>query len=201
MIRLAVLAISLGFLASASWAEEKKTSTLPSIFNGENLDDWEVPKENIWFLIKDKVLVVKNGPKKKGQTLWTKKEYSDCAIEFDFKFGPGTVDSGIYVKKESEQIQIGISGSLKRDMTASPYISGKGYPVEAEGVKDLLKLEDWNSMRIEVKGKEYHCWLNGKKVMSYTSESAAKKGKLGIQLHGNREMEISYRNIRAGDLK
>ena len=178
-----------------------ETPKLEPIFNGKDLTGWEVPDGNIWFTAKDGVMTVKNGPKKKGQTLWTKKEYRDFVIEFDFKFGKGTVDSGIYVRNSREQIQIGISGSLKRDLTASPYISGKGYPVEAEGVKELLKLDDWNSMRIEARGKQYVTWLNGKKVMTYTSESAIEKGKIGIQLHGGRDMAIDYRNMRAADLE
>ena len=138
-------------------------SELKSIFNGKDLSGWVVPKENVYFTATDGVLSIKNGPKQKGQTLWTEDEYSDFALEFDFKFGEGNIDSGIYIKNEKEQIQIGISGSLKRDMTGSPYIPGKGYPVEAEGVKELLKMDDWNTMRIEVKGKTYTTFLNGKK--------------------------------------
>ncbi|HIL56212.1 MAG TPA: DUF1080 domain-containing protein, partial [Verrucomicrobia bacterium] len=115
--------------------------------------------------------------------------------------GKGTVDSGIYVRNSREQIQIGISGSLKRDMTGSPYISGKGYPVEAKGIKDLLKLDDWNTMKIRVKGKKYTVWLAGKEVMKYESETAPKKGKIGIQLHGGRVMSIEYRNMKAAPIK
>ena len=171
------------------------------IFNGKDLSGWKAPEGNIWWSVKEGILKVKSGPKKKGSTLWTEKDYTDFVMECEFKFGEGTVDSGIYVRKSSEQIQIGISGSLKRDMTASPYISGKGYPVEAEGVKELLKLDDWNTLKIEAKGKTYVTWLNGKKVMTYTSDSAAEKGPVGIQLHGNRDMAIDYRNIRLAELK
>ncbi|MFP6874167.1 MAG: DUF1080 domain-containing protein [Verrucomicrobiales bacterium] len=174
---------------------------LEPIFNGSDLSGWDVPKDNIWFTAKDGVLKVENGPKKKGQTLWTSKQYSDFVIEFDFRMGKGTVDSGIFVRNNREQIQIGISGSLKRDMTASPYISGKGYPVEAKRIKELLKPSGWNTMRIEARGKDYTVWLAGEKVMNYTSSSAIARGKLGIQLHGGREMAIEYRNIKVVDLK
>ena len=71
---------------------------LEPIFNGEDLTGWTAPKDNIWFSVKDGVLLVKNGPKKKGQTLWTTGEYTDFAMEFDFKMGEGTVDSGVYIK-------------------------------------------------------------------------------------------------------
>ena len=174
---------------------------LPSIFNGKDLTGWKVPANNIWWSASDGILQVKSDPKKKGSTLWSEKEYTNFVMEFDFKMGEGTIDSGIYVRKASEQIQIGESGSLKRDMTASPYISGKGYPVEAEGVKDLLKLDDWNSMTIIAKGKRYTVWLNGEQVMTYVSASAAEKGPVGIQLHGNRDMTMDYRNIRLAELE
>ena len=85
-------------------------------------------------------------------------------------------------------------------MTASPYIPGKGYPVEAEGVKELLKLDDWNTLRIRAVGKTYTTWLNGAEVMSYTSASAVEEGPLGIQLHGGREMTIQYRNMSVTEL-
>ena len=174
---------------------------LKSIFNGKDLTGWDVPDNNIWFTVKDGVLKLENGPQKKGQTLWTSDEYENFEMEFDFKMGKGTVDSGVYVRNSREQIQIGISGSLKRDMTGSPYISGKGYPVEAKGVKELLKLDDWNTMKICAEGKKYTVWLGGHKIMTYESDSAIKKGKIGIQLHGNRVMSIEYRNLKARSLK
>ena len=174
---------------------------LKSIFNGKDLTGWDVPDNNIWFTVKDGVLKLENGPQKKGQTLWTSDEYENFEMEFDFKMGKGTVDSGVYVRNSREQIQIGISGSLKRDMTGSPYISGKGYPVEAKGVKELLKLDDWNTMKICAEGKKYTVWLGGEKIMTYKSDSAIKKGKIGIQLHGNRVMSIEYRNLKARSLK
>ena len=174
---------------------------LKSIFNGKDLTGWDVPDNNIWFTVKDGVLKLENGPQKKGQTLWTSDEYENFEMEFDFKMGKGTVDSGVYVRNSREQIQIGISGSLKRDMTGSPYISGKGYPVEAKGVKELLKLDDWNTMKICAEGKKYTVWLGGEKIMTYESDSAIKKGKIGIQLHGNRVMSIEYRNLPVRSLK
>ncbi len=174
---------------------------LKSIFNGKDLTGWDVPDNNIWFTVKDGVLKLENGPQKKGQTLWTSDEYENFEMEFDFKMGKGTVDSGVYVRNSREQIQIGISGSLKRDMTGSPYISGKGYPVEAKGVKELLKLDDWNTMKICAEGKKYTVWLGGEKIMTYESDSAIQKGKIGIQLHGNRVMSIEYRNLKARSLK
>lgn len=173
---------------------------LPTAFNGEDFSGWKVPENNIWWKVEQGELLVTSGPEQQGSQLWTEAEYTNFVMEFDFKMGRGVVDSGIFIRTPNEQIQIGISGSLKRDMTASPYIAGKGYPVEAEGVADLLDPKDWNSMTIVAKDNHYTVWLNGRFVMSYASESAIEKGPIGIQLHPKNEMSISYRNIRIAEL-
>lgn len=173
---------------------------LPSAFTGRNFAGWQVPEGNIWWKATDGVLQVRSGPKQQGSTLWTTHEYGDFVMQFDFKMGEGTVDSGIYVRSETDQIQIGESGSLKRDMTGSPYIVGKGYPVEATGVAEVLKPDDWNSMTIVAIGNTYVVWLNDKLVLTYESETAAKKGPIGIQLHAARDMAVDYRDIRIAEL-
>jgi hypothetical protein len=175
---------------------------LKPIFNGKDLSGWEVPDGNDeagWYNAVDGVLKVQSGPKKKGSILWTEKKYRNFVVEFDFRFGEGVVDSGVHVRNQ-DQIQIGISGSLKRDMTCSPYIPGKGYPVEAKNIKKLLKAKGWNTMRIQAVGKEYTVWLQGKKVMTYNSDSAIAEGPLGIQLHGGRNMGIDYRKLKLTEL-
>lgn len=198
MIRIfaATLIFSL-FLTSIGKADE--TPKGAPIFNGKDLSGWKVPENNIWWLVEDGVLQVRSGPEKTGNILWTEKEFGDFVFECDFRFGEGIIDSGIHLRNK-DQIQIGISGSLKRDMTASPYIPGKGYPVEAEGVAALLKAKDWNHLKIVVTGKNYVSYLNGKKVMSYDSDSAIEKGPVGIQLHGGRDMSIDYKNITVAEL-
>ena len=174
-----------------------------SIFNGKDLAGWAVPKGNEaagWYKAVDGVLKIQNGPKKKGSILWTKKKYRDFIMTFEFRFGEGVVDSGVHVRNR-DQIQIGISGSLKRDMTGSPYIPGKGYPVEAKNIKKLLKAKDWNKMIIQAVGKEYTVWLQGEKVMTYKSDSAIAEGPIGIQLHGNRVMAIDFRKLVVSELR
>ena len=172
---------------------------LKKIFNGKNLKGWIVPENNVWWTANDGVLFVKSTAEKKGSILWSESKYENFIIQADFLMGDGTVDSGIFLRSEHDQIQIGISGSLKRDLTASPYIPKKGYPVEAK-VKDILKLKDWNTMKVKVVGSTYTVWLNGAEVMTYTSENMPASGPVGFQLHPGNEMSVSFRNIRLAAL-
>lgn len=191
---LAVLFVNAGLMVQGQNPKMKK------IFNGKNLKGWEIPEGNIWWSANDGILTAKSGPDKKGSILWTKQEYEDFVIQLDFKFGEGTVDSGIFLRTDTQQIQIGESGSLKRDLTCSPYIPGKGYPVEAENIPSLLKMEDWNTIKVEAMGSVYTVWLNGEEVLEYDSDTAIDKGPVGLQLHPNRDMHIDFRNILFAEL-
>jgi len=172
---------------------------LKKIFNGKTLKGWVEPSNNVWWTVNDGILFVKSTAEKKGSILWSESKYENFIIQADFLMGDGTVDSGIFLRSEHDQIQIGISGSLKRDLTASPYIPKKGYPVEAK-VKDILKLKDWNTMKVKVLGSTYTVWLNGNEVMTYTSENMPASGPVGFQLHPGNEMSCSFRNIRLAAL-
>ena len=173
-----------------------------SLLYDEDLTGWKIPKGNDqagWYKVRDGILKLRSGPKKKGSVLWTEKDYQDFELNLEFRFVDGTIDSGIHLRN-SDQIQIGISGSLKRDMTCSPYIPGKGYPVEAKNVKKLLQAKEWNQIKIRAVGPKYTTWLQGKEVMNYESSSAVKVGPIGIQLHGNRNMKIDFRNVSIKEL-
>ena len=80
-------------------------------------------------------------------------------------------------------------------MTASPYVPKQGYPVEAQGVQQLLKQNDWNTIKARAVGNTYTVWLNGKEVMNYTLENANLEGPVGLQVHPGKDMSIAFRNI------
>ena len=185
-------------LSALTFVEKTNAQALPLLFNGTDFTGWKLPKENLWWKINQGTLIGKSDPAEKGSILWTEKKYRDFILEFEFRMGEGTVDSGVFVRNDKEQIQIGISGSLKRDMTASPYIAGKGYPVEAKNVSNLLRKDDWNGMKIVSQGPNYSVWLNGEHVMNYRSETAVDEGPLGLQLHPNRKMEIFFSQLASG---
>jgi hypothetical protein len=168
-------------------------------FNGKNLNNWNVMPEtqlNSW-TVKNRILFAKSDKGETGSNLWTTKEYEDFAVHLEFKMGEGIVDSGVFIRgenPESPQIQIGISGSLKVDMTGSPYVPKQGYPLKAE-VENILKKKQWNTMTILAIKNNYKVWLNEQKVLDYTLENASLKGAVGLQLHPKRTMDIQFKEI------
>lgn len=201
LLNLSVLTV-LCFFSSSLLGKKDISKELSDLLGKNGLKGWKIPKGNEnskWYQVTNNILEVRSGPKKKGSVLWTEKEYRDFELNLEFQFISGTIDSGIHLRN-SDQIQIGISGSLKRDMTCSPYIPGKSYPVEAKNIKKLLKPKNWNQMRIRAIGPKYTVWLQGEEVMNYKSSSAKEKGPIGIQLHGNRQMAINFKNIKVQEI-
>ena len=195
----------LSFFAVASL----QAAPLP-LFDGKSIEGWRIQDAPFW-TVKEGVLTGESIATaegfKKGSILWTTKEFKDFTFETEFRFVSKNltnerVDSGVFLRNPNDQIQIGISGSLKRDLTGSPYVaSKKGYPVEAEGVAAILKEGDWNKMKIVAKGPVYTVEINGKKVLEYTSTTASEKGPLGLQVHPGTVMKVDYRKMMIEELQ
>src|SRR3954452_21700045 len=125
-------ALVLSFVLSGAFAraQEKPADVqFQPLFNGKDLTNFKAPTPNPWWKVVDGVLVGENEPAKKGNVLYTEKSYGDFALESDVRF-PDNIDSGFIYGKPELQVQIGVSRSLKVDMTGSIYYKGK-YPPEA----------------------------------------------------------------------
>jgi hypothetical protein len=146
--------------------------------------------------VKDGVIVGENGPDKKGSMLYTERSYGDVAFEGDVRFS-GEIDSGVMMRKPEVQVQIGVSRSLKRDMTCSFYTGTYPEAARAAGVEKLLKAGDWNRIRIEARGDTFTVWLNGTQVSRFTDAKYAAPGPIGLQIHAGLTMKVEFRDLRA----
>lgn len=183
----------------AGWAFAADTPELQPIFNGKDLTGWKTPNPNPWWKVVDGILVGESDPTLKGSMLYTEKSYKDVLFETEVRF-PDDIDSGVMMRKPEIQFQIGVSRSLKKDMTCSVYARGK-YTGIAEGVDKLLKLNDWNTMRIKAQGSKYTVWLNGEQVLEYEDPAFPAAAPIGLQIHSNVKMKVEFRNIKARELE
>jgi hypothetical protein len=177
------------------------------LFNGKDLTNFKSEGSTDFWRVENGVLIGENNAAKKGHYLWTEKEYGDFVLEFDVRFKgvePRGADTGIEMRKPNIQLQLGVSGGLKVDMTGSWYTGGKEkYPEsgQAKEAKTLMKPEgEWNSFRIQAKGDTFTCWINGKKASEYTDPKYSGAAPLGLQIHPGVEMKCEYRNLRIAPL-
>ena len=188
----------------AGLADEPK---LWPLFNGKDLANFKAEESKEFWRVEDGVLIGENNAAKKGNYLWTEKDYRDFVIEFDVRWKGTTergVDTGVEMRKPNIQLQLGISGSLKVDMSGSWYTGGKEkYPEagQAKEAKTLMKPEgEWNHFRIQAKGDTFTCWINGQKASEYTDPKFSGAAPIGLQIHPGVVMKCEYRNIQFAEL-
>ncbi|NOS70708.1 MAG: DUF1080 domain-containing protein [Verrucomicrobia bacterium] len=179
-----------------------ETDDLKPIFNGKDLTGWKTPDPNPFWKVAGGVIVGENDEAKKGSMLWTEKSYHDFVIECEARWS-GEIDSGIMFRAPELQLQMGISRSLKRDLTGSFYTGGKEKYPEAGQARDLEKLfkpGDWNHYRLEARGDTFTVWLNGVQKVKYTNTNYVGAGPIGLQIHPGLAMKVEFRNLRAKSL-
>ena len=214
MKSLRLFAAFAALVVSVSAADVK----LESAFNGKDLSGWKTSGADAFWTVADGVLAGENKDTfmdyKKGNMLYTEKSYQDVVIECECRFS-GEIDSGIMVRRDAAgkkdiQMQIGVSRSLKKDMTGAFYctIPGSkpakaGYPEAgwAPKVAALWKSNEWNKIRFQAKGDTYTVWINGEQVSNYVDASYPKAAPIGLQVHGGVKMKVEYRNISVGEIK
>lgn len=185
-------------------ADETK---LRPLFNGKDFSNFKSEGAAEFWRIENEVLIGENNAEQKGHYLWTEKSYGDFILEFDVRWKAKTdrgVDTGIEMRQPKIQLQLGVSGSLRVDMSGSFYTGGKpAYPEagQAKDAKKLMKPEgEWNTFRIQAKGDTFTCWINGEKASQYSDAKFSGAAPLGLQIHGGVEMKCDYRNIKIAEL-
>ena len=175
-------------------------TALAPIFNGRDLSGWSSPDMEKFWRVENGVLIGESNAELKGHYLWTEKSYGDFVLEFEVRW-TGEVDTGVEFRQPHMQLQLGISRSLKRDMSGSLY-TGK-YPEGAqakEAAKQLKPPGEWNHFRLEARGPVFTVAINGQPAVNYTDAKFINPGPLGLQLHQNVKMKVEYRNLRAAAL-
>jgi Domain of Unknown Function (DUF1080) len=198
MIRLLFSALMIVILAQIAPAAEEKDDLKP-IFNGKDLSGWKAPSDTYWKVV-DGVLVGENDEMKKGSMLYTEKSYRDLILEADARWN-GEIDSGFMIRKPQIQLQIGVSRSLKKDMTGSFYAHG-GYPEagQAKNAAKQIKVGEWTKIRLQAVGPKYTVWLNGEKAVEYEDPAFPNAAPIGLQIHGGLKMKVEFKNIRVKEL-
>lgn len=175
-----------------------------NLFDGKTLKGWEckpAAQSSDWKVAKGEI--VGANPHKKGSILWTTKSYKDFELTLQYITETDHYDTGVFLRGESHQVQIGISGSLKKDMTGCIYApkDKKGsYPAATDKIDKFHKVGKWNKMRIIVTGKRIQTFLNGEPFVDYEAVTIPDKGQIGLQLHPGVNMKVRFKNISIREL-
>jgi len=175
-----------------------------SLFDGKSLEGWECdPPEAMgdWSAM-DGELVGEN-PEETGSILWTTSSYGDFEVDLEYQTLSDDYDTGLFIRGTTHQVQIGISRSLQKDMTAciyAPKDERGSYPGQTDKVSAHHRVGDWNHLKVIVTGKRIQTILNEEFMVDYTGLVLEDEGPVGLQLHQGVHMKVKFRNIRIRDL-
>jgi len=182
-------------------AEAQKSK---SIFNGKNLDGWQIHGTEKWY-VQDGLLVCESGPDKGYGYLSTKKNYNDFELVVEFQ-QEANGNSGVFFRSTFEGTKVSgwqVEVAPPNHDTGGIYESyGRGWLVQIPDEKEnILKMGEWNTMKIKVVGGHVTTWLNGEQMVDITDDKIAQgKGAIALQIHDGGGIKVKWRNLKVKEL-
>ncbi len=175
-----------------------------SIFNGKNLDGWVKHGTEKWY-VEDGLLICESGPDKAYGYLSTEKFYDDFELTIDF-LQEANGNSGVFFRSTFEGTKVSgwqVEVAPPNHDTGGIYESyGRGWLVQIPDEKEnILKMGEWNTMKIRVVGGHVTTWLNGQQMVDIQDEKIAQgKGAIALQIHDGGGIRVKWRNIKVKEL-
>jgi hypothetical protein len=188
------------------------------LFDGSSLDAWTGNKKT--YVIEDGTLAVRPGKGKGGGNLYTREEFDNFILRFEFKLTEGANNGlGIRTPVKGDAAYVGMELQIL-DNTAEVYKDLKCYQYHGSvyGVIPALRgyqepVGEWNSQEVIADGTRITVILNGHPIVDgdigiYVENGRTidnrehpglgnEKGHIGFLGHGH---ELWFRNIRIKEL-
>lgn len=216
-IKLLFLSFCLLIVACSEGPDKKapdssgQTNAWEVLFNGKNLQGWEVLGGEGHFYVADSAIV---GETKMGVPttfLATKKHYDNFILALEFKVHPD-LNSGVQIRSnryKKDTTTTYRSGSLEQRTRDWPAGRVYGYQIEIDpsdrawtgglyesggrgwlqplqddiNAQQAFRQNEWNAMRVLANDDSLVTYINGIQTATYT-DMLQKEGFIGLQLHG-----------------
>lgn len=193
------------------------------IFNGKNLAGWT--QEDVYFTVKDGIITGESVPghlcQPNHHLVYTAETFTDFELRAEFRLSRSS-NSGIQLRCKPQFIgdngyQADMNGGgdfvgflyhprqhLVGERGANVVIAPNGQKTVTrfaadQDLRKRYKMEDWNDIRIVVKGRRIDVWINGTHTTSVTDpreEFFPSRGHIALQLHQGPPMKVEFRNLR-----
>ena len=170
-----------------------------SLFNGKDLAEWTIYGTEKWY-VENGELVCESGPDKQYGYFATQKEFKDFELSLQFK-QESNGNSGVFFHSQIEGTKISgwqVEVAPPNRHTGGIYESyGRGWLIQPTEEKEkALKENDWNDLKVRVKGNQVITWLNGVEMITFIDDQiGSRSGKIALQIHDGGGVKVRWRKI------
>jgi len=193
-----ILFIAVIFSACGSCNSSKSENRI-SLFNGKDLNGWTINGTEKWY-VENGELICESGSEKKYGYLSTVEKYKNFDLSLEFKQSANG-NSGVFFRSSIEGVKISgwqVEVAPPNHNTGGIYESyGRGWLVEIPDEKEnILKMGEWNKLRIRVVDDNVKTWLNGKAMVDFSDKKIGEGyGFIALQIHSGGGIKINWRNL------
>ena len=185
-------------------AQAQTSGDFTSLFNSTDLDGWEIYGTEKWY-VDNGELVCESGPDAGYGYLATSEKYKNFELRLEFK-QEANGNSGVFIRSSIEgtkitgwQAEVAPPGKH----TGGIYESyGRGWLIKPDTKYDnLVKMGEWNTMRIVANGSIVTTYLNGQEMITLKDEKIGKAtGQIALQIHDGGGIKVKWRNLEIREL-
>lgn len=188
------------------------TDNWVDLFNGKNLDGWEILNGNAEFKVENGVIIGTSKLNTPNTFLATKEQYDDFILEYEAKIDP-LLNAGVQIRSLSTpdfnngrvhgyQVELDPSDRAWSGGIYDEARRGWLYNLECnpKGKEAFIK-DEWNKFRVEAIGNNIRVWLNGVQTSDIIDDLTL-SGIIALQVHGIQDHKekdgkvVQYRNVR-----
>ena len=175
------------------------------LFDGKTFNGWEGDTEKM-FRIEDGAIVGGSLKEKipHNAFLTSTKSYKDFVLRLKFKLLGNDPNAGVQIRSRripDHHEMIGYQADMGQGYWGCLYDESRRRKVlaqaEAELLKRVVKVNDWNDYEIRCEGRRIQLKLNGEVTVDYTEtdETLEQEGLIGLQIHSGAPSEAWYKDI------
>lgn len=176
------------------------------LFDGKSLDGWTAAPGGTWEVADGAILGRSPASEKRHGILFSNKSYENFVVRAKFKVTKG--DSGFYFRSERVNRAVNVNGfQVEVDSsqeTGGLYETGGRAWVIKPKAEDIpnkkYKPGEWSDLEVRADHKDITVKINGVITAHLKNDSGRMKGFFGLQLHGNLDMHVEYKDIRIKEL-
>lgn len=195
---ISLLLIVLGFYSCSACGCSKKSETI-SLFNGKDLSGWTINGTEKWY-VENGELICESGPDKEYGYLSTDEKFKNFELSLEFKQNADG-NSGVFFRSSIDGVKISgwqVEVAPPNQDTGGIYESyGRGWLVKIPDEKEnILKMGEWNKLKIRVIDDNVKTWLNGESMVDFTDSKIGEGyGFIALQIHSGGGIKVQWRNL------